>query len=272
MDEQTAQMREMIRDTFNIVAEAYGTGSSRFFHLAGQTMADLHQLGGAEHILDLASGTGAAAIPLARRVPRGRVTGVDLSSGMLAQARARAQQEGLSNIEFHEQDMTELDLPEAGFDHANCAFGLFFVDDMVSLLAHIASKVRPGGSVMISGFCGDSFMPAADITLGLLPDYGVEPPETIGWKRMAEPEQLQALFDGAGLVDMNIERRSLGYYVDREGWWEVVWNAGFRGLVAQLGDRLPEYRRELDSRLAAIETDQGIWLEVDVNFTRGIRP
>lgn len=272
MDEQSAQMREMIRNTFDSVADAYGSGASRFFHTSGQAMAGLHRLEGDEKVLDVACGTGSTAIPLARRLPRGQVTAVDFSRGMLEQARARAKQEDLGNIEFREQDMTAMDLPDNSFDHANCAFGLFFVEDMVSLLRHIADKVRPGGSVMVSGFCGDSFMPAADITLKLLPDFGVEAPDQPGWKRMAEPQQLQTLYTDAGLRDVYIERRSLGYYVDKDGWWDVVWNAGFRGLVARTGERLEDYRAELFSRLDEVMDEQGLWLEVDVNFTRGVCP
>lgn len=273
MDEQTRQMREMIRNTFNAVADGYGAGASRFFHDSSQLMAELHQLQGNERILDVACGTGAAAIPLAKCVPNGRVTGIDLSPGMLAQARQRAQAEGLANIEFQEQDMTALSVPDGSFDRVNCGFGLFFVEDMLSLLKHLGNKLRPGGKVMVSGFTGNSFMPAAKTTLELLSDFGVEVPEQpLGWKRMAEPEQLHALFADAGLTDVSIERRSLGYYVDKDGWWQVVWNAGFRGLVARTGDRLEEYRTALFDALEPLVEDKGIWMDVDVNYTTGTRP
>lgn len=264
------QRKAAIRQTFDSVADAYGEGGCRFFHSAGQVMAALHDLDGHEHVLDVASGTGAAAIPLAQRLHRGRVTALDFSSGMLAQAEARALSEGLRNLDFRVGDMTALPFPDHHFDHANCAFGLFFVDDMRGLLQHIASKVRSGGRVMVSGFCGDSFMPLATLAVSRLRNYGIEvPDQPLGWKRMAEPDQLHALFTAAGLTQVTISRRSLGYYVTRDGWWDVIWNAGFRGLVSQLGARLEEYKREHLAEIETLETKKGLWLEVDVNFTSG---
>ncbi len=267
------QRKAAIRNTFDMVAEGYGKGGCRFFHLSGEAMADLLPLRGDEHVLDIASGSGAAAIPLARRLTTGKVTAVDFSPGMLAQAEARARAEGLNNLDFQLHDMTALPYAEGQFDHANCAFGLFFVEDMSSLLAHIAAKVKPGGTVLISGFCGESFMPVGALAFDRLRAYGIDLPEQpLGWKRMAEPEQLNELFAAAGLKEVEIIRKSLGYYIDAEGWWDVMWNAGFRGLIAQLGDRLEEFRREHLAEVRSQQDDNGLWLEVDVNFTMAIKP
>jgi len=267
-----AQRRQAIQNTFNTVAPDYGLGSSRFFHLSGELMAGLLELAGDESVLDVAAGTGATALPLARRLPRGRVTAVDFSAGMLDCASRTAAQLGLGNLDCRVHDMTQLPFAQHCFDHATCSFGLFFVDDMGSALWHIANSVRPGGRVMISGFCGDSFQPMARLCLDRLRRYGLEVPEQIGWQRMSEPGQLQDIFTQAGLVDMCIERRSLGYYIDLEGWWDVVWNAGFRGLVAQLGDRLDEFRQLHLEELRPLCDERGLWMEIEVNFTSGVKP
>ncbi len=265
------QRKQMIQNTFNTVADAYGQGASHFFHLSGETMAELLELEGHESILDVASGTGAAAIPTAKRLTQGSVTAVDFSSGMLEQASKSAEKLDLQNLSFHIGDMTQLPFGKAAFDHATCAFGLFFVDDMGGTLQHISSTVKPGGKVMISGFCGDSFQPMAKLCLDRLRAYGLDVPEQIGWQRMSEPEQLQEIFDQAGLENMQIDRRTFGYHIDLEGWWEVVWNAGFRGLVMQLGEQLEEFKQAHLEELKPLCDEQGLWLEIDVNFTHGIR-
>ena len=54
----------------------------------------------------------------------------------------------------------------------------------------------------------------AQLCLDRLRRYGVEVPDQIGWQRMSESAQLREIFTGAGLLDMRIERRSLGYYID----------------------------------------------------------
>jgi len=80
------QRKQFLQKTFNTVAQDYGLRAGRFFHLSGEVMAELLGLGGNESVLDVASGTGATALPLARRLPQGQVTAVDFSSGMLKQA------------------------------------------------------------------------------------------------------------------------------------------------------------------------------------------
>ena len=264
------KVKDMIRNTFDTVADAYGLGGARFFHSAGEYMASTLELKGHESVLDVASGTGTTALPLARRLAEGNVTAVDFSQGMLATSKASADKENLSNIDYHVHDMTIMPFPENQFDRATCSFGLFFVDDMTALLTHISSKVKADGAVCISGFCGDSFQPQAEILFEGLRRYGLDVPSNpVSWKRMAEPVQLHELFESAGLKDIEIKRESLGYYVDNEGWWDVVWNAGFRGLVAQLGDRLEEFKKEHFAELEPFMTEKGMMLEIDVNFTQG---
>ena len=272
MSEQDEQIKQAIRNTFNAVADAYGHDACRFFHRAGELMPTLLPLRGDEHVLDVACGTGASAIPLARALPRGRVTAIDLSEGMLQQAQQAATASGLSNISFLQQDMTRLEFEPESFDHATVSFGLFFVNDMVALLAHIAERVKPGGRVLISGFCGDSFMPASQMGMDLMREFGLDlPQQPLGWKLIAEPEQLAELFAAAGLQDMAIQRRSLGYRIAAEDWWQIIWNAGFRGLVSQLGDRLDEFRQRHLAEVAE-RLGEAFDLIVDVNFTQGVKP
>jgi SAM-dependent methyltransferase len=234
-------------------------------------MADLLCLNGDESVLDVASGTGATALPLASRLPQGYVTAVDFSSGMLEQAGVYASRQGLSNLTLHNSDMTHMPFDSHSFDHATCAFGLFFVEDMSRALEHIANTVKPGGKVLVSGFCGDSFQPMAKLCLDRLRSYGLEVPEQIGWQRMSEPEQLQEIFTQAGFDNLHIDRRSIGYHIDLEGWWEVVWNAGFRGLVQQLGDKLDEFKQDHLHELKPLCGNEGLWLEIDVNFAHGVK-
>lgn len=58
-------------------------------------------------ILDLATGTGLVAIPIAKVVePKGSVIGVDMSTGMLAQAKAKIKAESIKNLELIEADIS----------------------------------------------------------------------------------------------------------------------------------------------------------------------
>ncbi len=77
-------------------------------------------------ILDLGTGTGRAAIALARR--GALVTGVDASRAMLLVARTRAKEAKLA-IEFSEGDAHGLAFPDRAFDSAVCLRLLMHVPD-----------------------------------------------------------------------------------------------------------------------------------------------
>jgi ubiquinone/menaquinone biosynthesis C-methylase UbiE len=108
-------------EIYDNLAEAYDlTGQSRFsLKMVGYMleMLALRRFKGRK-ICDLACGTGAAAVALARR--KFVVTGVDGSSAMLARAKRRADRWDIS-VDWRQGDLTALDLP-GGYDMATCFF------------------------------------------------------------------------------------------------------------------------------------------------------
>ena len=272
MNEQQ-QLKTILKETFDAVSGGYDGGALRFFPESAKNMAALLDLRGDEYVLDVACGTGHASLAIARMLPRGRVTAVDFSSGMLDQARKKAASMNLRNIDFVERDMQDLGFAERLFDVAVCAFGIFFVMDMETQLAHIASMVKPGGRVMITNFKESYFHPLKDLLVNRLSAYGVQnPPQA--WKRIAHEAGCLQLFETAGLADIRIEQKNLGYYLSgQDEWWDIVWNAGFRRLVAQLSQKDQErFRREHLEEIGALRTDNGIWLDVGVLYTIGTKP
>lgn len=268
MDEQ--QRKAQLRKVFDTVAEGYGGDGMAFFHNAAAHLPRVFQLHGHEHLLDVATGTGIAATTLAPHLPHGKVTGIDFSEGMLAQARGRAQRLGLDNLELHFMDMQNIGFDDACFDAANCSFGLFFLPDMHGLLQHIASKVKPGGQVVVTSFCEGAFAPNVDLFLERIQRYGVTPPD-FTWKKVCTEAQFHALFDAAGLRDVQVQRQQIGYpLTDAETWWRVIWYAGFRGLVAQLSEPdLVRFRHEHLAEIAALHDGQGIPLDIPALFASG---
>jgi demethylmenaquinone methyltransferase / 2-methoxy-6-polyprenyl-1,4-benzoquinol methylase len=98
--------------------------------------------GPGDHVLDVATGTGAVAIELLRR--KGcRVTGLDQSAGMLEAARARLP----PDIELVTGDADHLPFEAGSFDGLTFTYLLRYVDDPPATLRELARVVRPGGTV-----------------------------------------------------------------------------------------------------------------------------
>ena len=90
-------------------------------------------------ILDMATGTGRAALALAKR--GAIVTGVDASREMLSVARTRAADAGLA-IEFSEGDAHALAFPDRAFDAVVCLRMLMHVPDWRRALAELCRVTR----------------------------------------------------------------------------------------------------------------------------------
>ncbi len=271
MDEQ--ERTAMIRRTFDTVSEGYDSRALRFFPESARHLTACLDLLGDEHILDVATGTGTVAIHLAKCLLNGRVTGIDLSNGMLAQARKKAEAQKLQNVIFLEMNMQSIAFPNNHFDAAVCALGIFFVEDMQSQLKHIVEKTKPGGQVAISCFYEDTFFPLADVFFSRLRKFGVEAPP-LTWKEIATEDRCAALCELAGIVDVRVIRRDLGYYLRgvRE-WWDVIWWGGFRRFVSSFSPSVLEaFRAEHLKEIEPLATSDGIWLNMNVLYATGVKP
>lgn len=106
-------------------------------------------------VLDVACGTGNLAIPAARR--GAAVTGCDIATNLLDQARARAAQEGLE-IRFDEADAEALPYPDAAFDVVVSMFGVMFAPRPPVAAAELLRVCRPGGRIALANWTPEGFM------------------------------------------------------------------------------------------------------------------
>ncbi|MFN2977283.1 class I SAM-dependent methyltransferase [Terriglobus aquaticus] len=110
-------------------------------------------------VLDVATGTGNLALPIARA--GAIVTGVDIAPNLLEQARQRAVSEGLT-VQFDEGDAEALPYPDASFDAVVTMFGAMFAPRPERVAAELARVLRPGGTLAMAnwtpgGFAGHMF-------------------------------------------------------------------------------------------------------------------
>lgn len=125
---------------------AYQERLDRHIEPAGLAAMDAAEVKSGEHVLDIGCGCGGSSLELARRVgDSGRVVGADLSGPMLARARERAEEAGLSHLTFVQADAQTYAFEQASFDLMFSRFGVMFFEDPVAAFRNMRGALRPGG-------------------------------------------------------------------------------------------------------------------------------
>jgi demethylmenaquinone methyltransferase/2-methoxy-6-polyprenyl-1,4-benzoquinol methylase len=107
----------------------------------------------ATRVLDVATGTAAVAIELARAEPGRTIVAIDQSPQMLAAGRERVARAGLADrIELREEQAESLPLADGEFDALTFTYLLRYVDDPAATMRELVRVVRPGGTVAMLEF------------------------------------------------------------------------------------------------------------------------
>ncbi|HET6691137.1 MAG TPA: class I SAM-dependent methyltransferase [Miltoncostaeaceae bacterium] len=199
----TPTMADKLRATWD--AGDYAEVAERLVLPLGPVAVEAADIGAGDEVLDVAAGTGNASIPAA--ATGARVTGLDIAPGLLATARARAAEAGVTAT-FVEGDAEDLPFPDASFDVVTSTLGIQFAPHHERTAAELARVLRPGGRMALcnwtpEGYIGRFF--AALSPYMPAPPAGVSPPP-----RWGDATHVSALFAGTG-VTLAFARRTVDF-------------------------------------------------------------
>src|SRR5262249_48963717 len=140
-----ADMKQTMAGTFDRAAATYDQVGPRFFAHFGRGLVAAADPPPGASVLDVATGRGACLFPAAKRVgPAGRVAGIDLAEGMVAETAAQIERMHLAQAEVRRMDAEHLDFPDVTFDVVLCGFALFFFADLAGTLGEFWRVLKPG--------------------------------------------------------------------------------------------------------------------------------
>jgi demethylmenaquinone methyltransferase/2-methoxy-6-polyprenyl-1,4-benzoquinol methylase len=178
------------------------------------------------HTLDVATGTAAVAIAMARRYGC-RVTGLDQSAEMLSSGRVRVNRAGLDGrVELLEGRAEAMPFDDGSFDAVTATYFLRYVDDIPAAIGELVRVVRPGGPVGYLDF-GVPPLPPARLAWEAYTRAGLPLAGRAighGWHEVGRflngsirqlagtfpPDRLGEAFVDAGVADVRVRRMSLG--------------------------------------------------------------
>jgi len=120
-----------------------------------ERLVDAADLLAGTRVLDVASGSGNAALAAAR--VGGVVTGIDYVPALLERGRERAAAERLS-VDFGPGDAEAIPFPDDSFDAVISVFGSMFAPDHRRAAAELVRVTRTGGTIALAGWTPDGFI------------------------------------------------------------------------------------------------------------------
>jgi len=225
--------------------------------IVSELMIEALDVHSTERVLDVATGSGNAALAAARRGCD--VVGVDYVPSLLERARRRTEAEGLV-IEFVEGDAEALPFPDGSFDVVSSVFGAMFAPDQEQTAKELARVTRSGGRIGIVAHTPHGFIGQLFKTIGrhVPPPAGLRSP--IQW---GTQERLEELF-GDSIAELRTEKRHYTFrdqspqaFVD---YWrrfygptlkafESVGVVGYAGLEADIIDLIEQFNRADDGTM-----------------------
>ena len=148
-------LRRPLRTMFDGLAPTWETRIGPH-HLWALDLA-LAEVSPPRRVLDLGTGTGVVALALAGRYPEAAILGIDLSPGMIDEARRKVPSELAGRVSFEVGDASALGSPDAAFD-------LVVLSNMIPFFDELARVVAPGGTLVLS------FSKGADTPIYVAPE------------------------------------------------------------------------------------------------------
>ncbi len=272
MDERkrnTRKFYDFISDTYDDRNTLLGLSA----RLAEVLVREAHIHEGAR-VLDVGTGTGNVALAAARAVgQRGRVVGVDLSLGMLTQARGKI---GNLSVEFREMDAEALQFVDATFNVVLSGLTLWFLPDMVRGMQEIHRVLQPGGQVAFSTFTRETFQPLGEMTWARLKQYGIPHPQAPRepWMVLREPDHLFTLLEKAGFDERRVVLEASTHVLrSSEDWWTFIRrSASWSEALSHLSpESLERFRVELLEDVEKLRADAGIRVDTSALIGLGVR-
>jgi SAM-dependent methyltransferase len=180
--------------------------------ITAELLCEAVELHGGQRVLDVAAGSGNAALAAARRFAD--ATATDYVPALLEEARKRAAIEGLP-LTIQEADAEYLPFPDASFDVVLSTFGAMFAPDQEQVARELVRVCRPGGKIGMTNWTPEGFLGGFFRTMGqhVPPPAGVRSPMLWG-----SEDHLRRLF-GDGVSDLNVTRRMFAFRFPSPGYW-----------------------------------------------------
>ena len=247
---------------FDRLADSYDAVGVEFISpIAAGLVAELAPRPG-ERVLDVGCGKGAALVPLAAAVaPDGEAVGIDVSPGMVAQARAAAEAAGV-DVVVEVGDAMGPDVGDEPFNVIASSLVLFFLPDPLAALRSWRPLLADGGRIGVSTFgpLSERWRTTVDAELHRHAPQGVKDARTDGQQGpFSSDAGMEELLSAAGFRDpRTVTVTVTPRFDDPEHWQRFSMSVGQRRFWEAIPpEQLDEVTATLFAAVDACRDEQG---------------
>jgi len=271
--EDAAQLRDYERQRHDALAEGYIGFFAPVTALAIAPLLEAVRLGPGMKLLDVPTGSGALAADATRR--GARVVGVDISSGMITQARKLH-----PGIDFRIGEVEHLPLPDGALDAVVCAFGLGHFPYPEASVAECLRTLKPGGRIAFSWWDSSDKQRVQGLIREAAAEVRAKPPPVLpaghSSLRFCDVGEFRRLLEGAGLADISLQDHRGTHLVPDI---DALWQGALGGMaltssliVYQDAPTQAAIRAALERRATAYRTAKGLELPIAFRIGAGRKP
>lgn len=250
--------------------------NGRFYIPIANRLIEFADLQNGQKILDIATGTGIVALNAAQKVGnQGKVIGVDISTGMLSNAKQKLAETNLRNVEFIEADAEELDFNDNSFDAVLCSLAVCYLTDIPTALRNWHRIIKKDGFIAFNVWKENAFPPSV-LFREVAERFGINVPNPN--EPMGTIDRCNQLLQEIGFKNIQVETEQFGWYFPLdEKIAEDIWLMNAKNVFGYQVFQLPpnkleeckaEYIKEMQN-LAA--TEKGVWCDARIFFVSAIK-
>ena len=182
--------------------------------ITGESLCEAMDIRAGSTVLDVAAGNGNVTLAAARRFAN--VVSTDYVQSLLDRSMARANTEGLTNIEYQIADAESLPFTADSFDNVVSTFGVMFAPNQIMAAGELNRVCRPGGRIGMANWTPEGFIGQLFKVIGshVAPPAGVQSPARWGTESFLSEQFSTARDIQINKTHYNFRYQSVDHWVD----------------------------------------------------------